>query len=90
MSKGDCWVVAALAAMSVQPGLLHRCIPVGQSFRPEWYVGAFCFRFWRFGYWEEVVVDDRLPMRADARPLFIHSGRHGEFWPALIEKAYAK
>ncbi|THD23241.1 Calpain-9 [Fasciola hepatica] len=87
---GDCWVVAALAAISAQPSLLTRVIPVGQSFRPEWYTGAFAFRFWRFGHWEEVIIDDRLPVRPGGQPLFVHSGRSNEFWPALLEKAYAK
>ncbi|CAL8101878.1 unnamed protein product [Calicophoron daubneyi] len=87
---GDCWVVAALAAISGQPNLLTRVIPVGQSFRPEWYVGAFAFRFWRFGRWEEVIIDDRLPVRPGGQPLFVHSGRSTEFWPGLLEKAYAK
>ncbi|KAF5401421.1 Calpain family cysteine protease [Paragonimus heterotremus] len=87
---GDCWVVAALAAISAQPSLLTRVIPVGQSFRPEWYAGMFAFRFWRFGHWEEVIIDDRLPTRPGGQPLFVHSGRTTEFWPALLEKAYAK
>ncbi|KAL5108306.1 Calpain-9 [Taenia crassiceps] len=87
---GDCWVVAALASMVTQPRLTMRSIPQGQSFRAEWYAGCFCFRFWQFGAWEEVIIDDRLPVRPGGRPLFIHSSRHTEFWPALLEKAYAK
>ncbi|BHF72814.1 hypothetical protein SprV_0401588500 [Sparganum proliferum] len=87
---GDCWVVAALAAMVTQPRLTLRCIPLGQSFRSDWYAGCFCFRFWQFGAWEEVIVDDRLPVRPGGRPLFVHSNRQTEFWPALLEKAYAK
>lgn len=87
---GDCWVVAALASMVTQPRLTMRSIPQGQSFRAEWYAGCFCFRFWQFGTWEEVIIDDRLPVRPGGRPLFVHSSRHTEFWPALLEKAYAK
>ncbi|VDD75021.1 unnamed protein product [Mesocestoides corti] len=87
---GDCWVVAALASMVTQPHLAMRSIPQGQSFRSEWYAGCFCFRFWQFGAWEEVIIDDRLPVRPGGRPLFVHSSRHTEFWPALLEKAYAK
>ncbi|KAL3319921.1 Calpain-like cysteine peptidase [Cichlidogyrus casuarinus] len=82
--------MAALASMSTNPQLLNRCVAVGQSFREDWYAGIFCFRFWRFGHWEEVVVDDWLPVQSGGQPLFIHSGRPNEFWPALLEKAYAK
>lgn len=87
---GDCWVVAALAAIAGQPSLLSRTIPTGQSFRVEWYAGIFAFRFWRFGRWEEVYIDDRLPVKSGGQPLFVHSGRLTEFWPTLLEKAYAK
>ncbi|CAH8461281.1 unnamed protein product [Schistosoma intercalatum] len=87
---GDCWVVAALAAIASQPSLLSRTIPTGQSFRVEWYAGIFAFRFWRFGRWEEVYIDDRLPVKSGGQPLFVHSGRLTEFWPTLLEKAYAK
>lgn len=87
---GDCWVVAALAAISGQPILLERIIPAGQSFRPDWYAGMFAFRFWRFGRWEEVIIDDLIPVRPSGQPLFVHSGRSTEFWPTLLEKAYAK
>lgn len=88
--KGDCWVVAALAAMVTQPRLTVRSIPSGQSFRADWYAGCFCFRFWQFGVWQEVIIDDRLPVHPGGRALFVHSSKSTEFWPALIEKAYAK
>ena len=56
---------------------------------PEGYTGIFRFRFWRFGHWKQVLVDDLIPTK-DGVPIFNHSRDNDEWWPALMEKAYAK
>ncbi|NWW59192.1 CAN5 protein, partial [Ifrita kowaldi] len=91
---GNCWFVAACSCLALRKSLWQQVIP--DSNEQEWdpkspgkYAGIFRFRFWRFGEWTEVVVDDLLPTQ-NGELIYCRSNVRNEFWSALLEKAYAK
>ncbi|GAV05007.1 hypothetical protein RvY_15199-1 [Ramazzottius varieornatus] len=93
---GNCWFVAACAVLAEFPKLWKHVIPdfkeqelnefMGASGR---YGGIFHFKFWVFGEWIDVVIDDRLPT-VNGQLIFCRSKAGDEFWSPLLEKAYAK
>ncbi|XP_030249769.1 calpain-5a [Sparus aurata] len=91
---GNCWFVAACSSLASREALWQKVIPDWKDQewdkeKPESYAGIFHFRFWRFGEWVDVVIDDRLPT-ANGELIYCHSNDSNEFWSALVEKAYVK
>uniref|UniRef100_A0A673YZX9 Calpain 5 n=1 Tax=Salmo trutta TaxID=8032 RepID=A0A673YZX9_SALTR len=91
---GNCWFVAACSSLASREALWQKVIPdhndqEWNEHKPESYAGIFHFRFWRFGEWVDVVIDDRLPT-SNGNLVYCHSNDSNEFWSALAEKAYAK
>jgi len=87
---GNCWWLSACASICQSKERMKIIIPAGQSCygEPE-YTGIFRFRFWQFGKWVEVCVDDRLP-HLEGKLCFARSSCNSEYWICLLEKAYSK
>ncbi|KAE8603504.1 hypothetical protein XENTR_v10014352 [Xenopus tropicalis] len=87
---GDCWFICACTALQKYDRLLGQVFPAGQcTWTNSNYLGQFTCRFWRFGCWVEVTIDDNLPCLGN-KLCFSHCQDQGAFWLPLLEKAYAK
>ena len=53
------------------------------------YTGMIRIRVWRYGKWQTVFIDDRLPQRK-GQYCYARCSDQNEFWVALLEKAMAK
>ncbi|KAG5892550.1 hypothetical protein JTB14_034233 [Gonioctena quinquepunctata] len=88
---GNCWFLAALTDVAQNPQLLARVVPQDQSFGQD-YCGIFHFRFWQYGRWIDIVIDDRLAASKNGQwqLVFTRARDENAFWTPLLEKAYAK
>uniref|UniRef100_A0A673A567 Calpain-3 n=1 Tax=Sphaeramia orbicularis TaxID=375764 RepID=A0A673A567_9TELE len=79
---GDCWLLAAIACLTLNEKLLYRVVPQEQSFS-ESYAGIFHFQT---GWTSSLTTASPPSTTSWCSP----SQRRNEFWSALLEKAYAK
>ncbi|XP_058123076.1 calpain-A-like [Anopheles ziemanni] len=88
---GDCWFLASCASLANISELFGQVVPKENvEFDVDDYEGKFHFRFWRYGKWVTIVVDDRLPVNGKGKLKYGRTSTEDEFWFPLLEKAYAK
>lgn len=85
---GDCWLLAAIAAMADFPGHIM------DLFNPREYAedGKYEVRFHDIKEgWVTVTIDDRIPcLPWGPQPCFVQVPEAGDVWVLLLEKAFAK
>ncbi|CAF5016803.1 unnamed protein product, partial [Rotaria sp. Silwood1] len=80
-----------IGAVTLHKRFLEQVIPQDQTFDESDYAGIFHFRFWLYGEWLDVVIDDQLPCTQDGGLIYCSNGKdQNEMWGPLLEKAYAK
>ncbi|XP_067650499.1 calpain-A-like isoform X1 [Haliotis asinina] len=89
-SFGTCWFLSMLSSLADNQDLCRRVINE-TSYIPETDGICHC-RFWNFGKWRDVYIDDYLPVFAGSRHLYgAASGTNiNEMWVPLMEKALAR
>jgi len=90
---GDCWMISALSILALKPERIERLIV---NTRDETHNvsasrhGVYCVRICKNGYWQNVYIDDYLPMRSPGNLQYAKCRNKEELWVPLIEKAFAK
>ena len=84
---GDCWFLAAIAAIAEKnPDLIMKTF-VTQEFNHQ---GFYQFDFFINGVPVRVHIDDALPTPKNRPGLAMARSRNNEIWVPLLEKAFAK
>ncbi|XP_069110106.1 calpain-B-like [Argopecten irradians] len=91
-SIGTCWFLAMVTNIADKPNLLKKVIPSdAYPVGTPAYDGVFHCQFWRYGVWEDVYIDDNLPIVYGNSVYGAHSDTdENEMWVALLEKAFAR
>ncbi|ORC88963.1 calpain cysteine peptidase [Trypanosoma theileri] len=90
---GDCWVTCAIATLAENPFLVRRMFshPVDPEITAkERAVGAHRVTFNKNGWWQNVIVDNYLPVVGGVAKYARSANDPCEMWVSMMEKAYAK
>lgn len=82
----DLWLLNGLSALVANPELVFACF--GETGQEE--SGRYCCRIYEGGSWRSIYVDDRIPCNTFLSPIFTTSSCKYEYWPLILQKAWAK
>lgn len=83
---GNCYFIAAMAAISEHPDRIRRIIKI----REPTNLGLNCVSLNVAGMWEDVLIDDRIPYNPEKKKVAFCRSNGRDMWVMLIEKAWAK
>jgi len=90
---GDCWFLAALAALAEMPTLIRKLFTTDKHSK----LGVYEVQCYKNGQQTRVIVDDLIPCHpSTGKPCYAHvnvddkGDEVHELWVALLEKAWAK
>jgi hypothetical protein len=83
---GDCYLLSAIAALAEREDRVTGLFPDLESHHDT---GIYSVTMSHCGVMREVVVDDYIPVDPAGRPAFVQPHKN-EFWPLIMEKAWAK
>ncbi|XP_048237270.1 calpain-3-like [Haliotis rufescens] len=87
-SAGTCWFLSMVANLSDHPQQLRKVVQDNDYSR---HTGVFHCRFWKFGVWEDVYIDDHLPVVYGKQIWGAKSSSDdNEMWVSMLEKSFAK
>ena len=85
-SLGDCWFLAAAAAIAETPERIQRIFK-NKEYPAE---GIFELQFYVKGKLVNEVIDDKIPINSQGSPYSTKPSKNGAWWMPILEKAYAK
>jgi Calpain family cysteine protease len=85
---GNCYFLAAIAAIAEFPNRIKRLFLSRNVTR----TGAYCVTICVNGIWEEIILDDLIPVKPDGtgKDIAFNHTSDKELWGILLEKAWAK
>eukprot|EP00760_Papus_ankaliazontas_P034359 PhM_4_TR7147/c0_g2_i1/m.22191/K08582/CAPN15; calpain-15 len=87
---GDCWFLCSIAAVAEFPEKVLKLLRANVENPTHRNCGAYHVCFNKHGWYEDVVVDDYLPLKGKAPAFARNREEPNELWVSIVEKAYAK